>query len=99
MNSRRACTLALPLLLVAAGCGFTSRARTTVVPDVTGEPLDVAEDTLDAVGLNYQTVGGGAFGIIVRSHWTVCRQRPAPGRRAGGHARRLPGLRRVGRRR
>ena len=29
-----------------------------------------------------EAVGGGAFGIIVRSHWTVCAQSPKPGRSA-----------------
>lgn len=43
-----------------------------------GERLNVAEDTLDATGLRYQTAGGGDFGIVVRSHWTVCRQDPPP---------------------
>jgi hypothetical protein len=50
---------------------------------VTMEPLNAAEDDLDAKGLSYDTVGGGLFGIIARSHWTVCKQVPAAGRRAG----------------
>jgi hypothetical protein len=45
---------------------------------VTGRRLDVAENSLDARGLGYRTVGGGELGIIVRSHWTVCAQRPRP---------------------
>ena len=48
------------------------------VPDVTGERLDLAQDTLDASGLRYRTEGGGAFGIVVRSHWFVCQQSPPP---------------------
>ena len=50
------------------------------VPDLRGERLDVAEDRLDSLGLRYEALGGGAFGIVVRSHWTVCAQSPAPGR-------------------
>jgi beta-lactam-binding protein with PASTA domain len=65
------CTFAL----AASACGS---ARPRAVPDVTGKRLDVAEDTLDALGLHYRTAGGGAFGIVVRSHWYVCEQRPAP---------------------
>ena len=49
------------------------------MPDVTLQPLNAAEDTLDAKGLGYQAVGGGLFGIVVRSHWMVCRQSPRPG--------------------
>ena len=74
-----AATVALGLLLAGAACGST-RARP--VPDVTGEQLGSAEDTLDAAGLRYKAVGGGTFGIVVRSRWTVCRQSPAPKTRA-----------------
>ena len=64
------------LALLLAGCGTT---EPKAVPDVSGQSLDVAEDTLDRAGLRYDAVGGGAFGIVVRSHWTVCKQIPAPG--------------------
>lgn len=67
----------LPLL--AAACGGGTAAR---VPDVRGEPLDVAEHRLQARGLGFEEVGGGAFGIVVRDNWTVCDQEPRPGRRA-----------------
>jgi beta-lactam-binding protein with PASTA domain len=70
-----AAALAAVLLLVGTACGST---RPRPVPDVTGKRLDVAEDTLDALGLRYRTAGGGAFGIIVRSHWYVCEQTPSP---------------------
>ena len=70
---------AAALLLGATACGST---RPAPVPDVTGERLDVAEDTLDAAGLRYHPVGGGAFGIILPSRWTVCSQIPTPGKRA-----------------
>src|SRR5436309_8687318 len=66
-------------MLLATACGST---RPEVVPDVRGERLDVAEDTLDSSGLRYATAGGGALGIIVRSHWYVCRQDPAPRNKA-----------------
>ena len=60
------------------GCGSSSNT-VAHVPDVRQQPLDAAEDTLDARGLRYDAVGGGLFGIVVRSHWTVCRQEPRPG--------------------
>jgi len=68
-------TLVLAVVLVGAACGSV---RATKVPDVTGQRLDDAEDVLDAAGLRYRTVGGGIFGIVVRSHWVVCRQVPPP---------------------
>ena len=66
---------------LALACLFTGCAATRpkTLPDLSGERLDVAEDTLDRAGLRYEAVGGGALGIVVRSRWTVCRQRPAAG--------------------
>jgi hypothetical protein len=66
-------------VLALAGCGSN---EPKVVPDVRHERLDVAEERLDGLGLGYEEVGGGAFGIVVRSEWEVCRQEPAPGRKA-----------------
>jgi hypothetical protein len=60
------------LVLACSACGL---ARARPVPNVAGLRLDVAENKLDALDLRYRTVGGGAFGIVVRSHWIVCRQR------------------------
>jgi beta-lactam-binding protein with PASTA domain len=63
-------------LLALAGCGGSDPQT---VPDVRGKRLDVAERRLDSLGLDYERVGGGAFGIVVRSNWTVCDQRPRAG--------------------
>jgi beta-lactam-binding protein with PASTA domain len=74
-------TLALLLAIAAvaclAGCGSAPRRH---APNVTGLQLDAAEGRLDALGLHYDTSGGGDFGIVIRSNWTVCRQSPAPHR-------------------
>jgi beta-lactam-binding protein with PASTA domain len=72
-------TLLLAGSLALAGCGG-SEPRT--VPDLRGDRLDVAEERLDDLGLEYDEVGGGAFGIVVRSNWEVCDQKPRPGARA-----------------
>ncbi len=66
------------LLVAVVGCGSSGRTAARV-PDVTQQPLDAAQDALDAEGLRYDTVGGGLFGIVVRSHWTVCSQEPRAG--------------------
>jgi hypothetical protein len=68
------------LALVLAGCGSTPQAKR--VPNVRGERLDLAEARLDARGLRWEEVGGGVFGVIVRSNWYVDEQIPAPGKRA-----------------
>lgn len=72
---KRLVLLASLTVAVLTGCG---NAHPRPVPNVTGERLDVAEDRLDALGLHYSASGGGTFGIVIRSHWTVCSQRPAP---------------------
>ena len=60
------------LLVTAAGCGGEPEPK--AAPDLRGERLDVAEQRLDELGLEYERVGGGALGIVVRSRRTVCRQ-------------------------
>jgi len=52
---------------------------TSPLPNEVGERLDVAEDDLRGKGLRYREVGGGTFGIVVKSNWTVCETRPGPG--------------------
>jgi beta-lactam-binding protein with PASTA domain len=66
-------------LLLLSGCGATERAE---VPDVRGERLDVAERHLEDAGLDAEPIGGGTFGIVVRSNWVVCDQEPEPGEEA-----------------
>ena len=47
-----------------------------------GKRLDVAQERLDDAGVGYEVIGGGALGVIVRSNWEVCEQRPGAGARA-----------------
>jgi beta-lactam-binding protein with PASTA domain len=70
---------AIGAVVTLSGCGSAQRHS---VPDVTGQPLNGAEDRLDAAGLDHQTSGGGLLGIVIRSNWTVCSQSPAPRRKA-----------------
>jgi beta-lactam-binding protein with PASTA domain len=69
--------LLLAVIFVVAGCGETAKPKH--VPDVRGQRLDLAEDRLDARGLDWEEIGGGTLGIVIRSHWWVCDQQPAPG--------------------
>ena len=75
MQKTLSVVFAVAAVLALAGCG---PAKPTAVPDVVGQRLDIAQDTLDATGLRYTTIGGGTLGIVDRSHWIVCRQSPAP---------------------
>src|SRR5712691_9628610 len=72
-------SIVLPAL-AAAGCG--GKAPRRVVPDVRGQRLDVAEHHLSARHLDFEEVGGGTFGVVVRSNWWVCDQEPRPGKKA-----------------
>lgn len=71
----------LVCLAFIAGCGSGSD-EASVMPDVVGEGLDVAKSDLSAAGISeddLEVVGGGMFGVVVESNWTVCEQSPSPG--------------------
>jgi hypothetical protein len=65
--------------LLGAGCSSSSPQK---VPDVVGQNLDQAEGTLSAQGIGNKVYGGGAFGIVIKSDWTVCSQNPLAGNEA-----------------
>jgi beta-lactam-binding protein with PASTA domain len=77
MTTKRLLLCCAVVLFAVTGCGGRE-ART--VPDVAGERLDVAQEELDDVGVGSEVIGGGTFGVVVRSHWRVCEQHPSPGR-------------------
>lgn len=53
----------------------------SVMPDVVGNRLDVAQNDIERAGFggDVEVVGGGLFGVIDESNWIVCEQSPAPG--------------------
>jgi hypothetical protein len=55
-------------------------AEDVKMPDYVGQTLDIAEDELDSMGVTYHEVGGGTFGIVVPSNWTVCQTKPKAGK-------------------
>ena len=61
------------------------------VPSLAGQPLDVAEQRLNDLGLHSSEEGGGLFGVLIPSDWDVCETSP-------GRLGRLPGLDRPARR-
>jgi hypothetical protein len=71
-----------------APAATTSTATTApaaqTVPDVVGHHLNIAEDDLSLHGVSYRTVGGGAFGIVVKFDWKVCATVPGPGEPVNG---------------
>lgn len=79
------------LVLSVAGCGSEEDTGTaaptkttdsdTAMPDVLGKRLDVALSDIKRSGLenDVEVVGGGTFGVVDESNWTVCEQSPAAG--------------------
>jgi hypothetical protein len=56
-----------------------SEPEVVLTPSVTGLRLDIAYSDFDAVGVgegDIEIVGGGTFGILDESNWTVCEQSP-----------------------
>jgi beta-lactam-binding protein with PASTA domain len=52
-----------------------------VMPDVTAKRLDVAISDIERVGVDdeVEVLGGGTFGVVDESNWTVCDQQPSAG--------------------
>jgi hypothetical protein len=61
-----------------AGC---SGGAAVTMPDVVGKRLDVAISDVKRAGIDDEVdvVGGGMFGVLDKSNWTVCSQDPASG--------------------
>jgi hypothetical protein len=70
---------ATELLETSDGAGAKADPRTVEVPDLEGEPLDLAEQDLSGLGLRSQTVGGGVLGILIDANWEVCETDPGGG--------------------
>lgn len=77
MQARRL-TAALVVVFALAGC---SSDQQSVMPDVVGEQLDVAQSDIERAGFedDVEVVGGGMFGVVDESNWQVCEQLPAAG--------------------
>lgn len=68
----------IPLGLLLTACGAPAKAE---MPNVVGERLDVALSDIDRAGYgdDPEILGGGLFGVVQKSNWTVCKQDPATG--------------------
>jgi serine/threonine protein kinase len=92
-RKRRRLIWALLVLLVIAGLGaaavievpkLSESGRTASpsgieLPSLAGQPLDVAEQRLDDLGLRSSEEGGGLFGVLVPADWNVCETSPGGG--------------------
>jgi beta-lactam-binding protein with PASTA domain len=73
-------SLLLALVVALSACGGADGP----VPDVTGKRLDVAKSEMSDAGYDTEEIGGGAFGIVAESNWTVCETDPPAGDMGGG---------------
>lgn len=64
---------------VLAGLAFSGCGGDGITPSLVGQRLDVAESNVKDHGLKSEEIGGGTFGIVKKSNWTVCQQDPKPG--------------------
>jgi hypothetical protein len=97
---RRLVRLALAVLVLAAlgTAAFVGVSRLNdnqsspakpsgvTVPDLTGQPLDVAEGRLDRLGLKHTAESDSLFGVLFASDWSVCSTDPAGGRVVRPHS-------------
>ena len=71
------------LILGLAGCGESDEGAqsATVMPEVVGQQLDAALTAIEDAGFedDVDVGGGGMFGVVDESNWTVCDQTPAAG--------------------
>ena len=72
-------------VLVSCG-GVGGEAPVPTMPEVVGERLDVAKSDIGRAGIEGETeiLGGGTFGVVDDSNWTVCEQLPAAGSPVNG---------------
>jgi hypothetical protein len=68
-----------PMLICLPAANLPRVGVAVAVPTLTGGRLDHAETALDRLGIPYRTSGGGLFGIISSSNWTVCATSPSAG--------------------
>jgi hypothetical protein len=76
----RRLVLALAALSVI-GLTTACSGEPVVMPDVVGKTLDDAKKAVEKAGFDddVEVEGGGVFGIVVESNWTVCSQAPSEG--------------------
>ncbi len=71
------------IALSVAGC---SGGEPNTMPDVVGKRLDIALSDVERAGFDdeVEVLGGGAFGVLDESNWTVCSQEPESGAEIAG---------------
>lgn len=78
LRRSRAALTAAAIIVSLAGC---SGGEPITMPDLVGKKLDAARTDVEQAGFDddVEVDGGGVFGIVVESNWTVCSQEPLSG--------------------
>ena len=75
--------IGLSLVLGLGACGGSEKGADAqaVMPEVVGKKLDVALGGIKSAGFkdDVEIIGGGTFGVVNESNWTVCAQAPSAG--------------------
>jgi hypothetical protein len=81
MNVRAALIVPAASIMLAATLSACGSDEPAVMPDVTTRRLDIALSDIEKAGFEdeVEVLGGGTFGILDESNWTVCDQEPAAG--------------------
>lgn len=71
----------LAAIFITLGLTACGAAKATVMPEAVGKQLDVAKSDIKRAGFagEVEVLGGGIFGIVEESNWTVCEQLPSAG--------------------
>jgi hypothetical protein len=79
-------TLGITLGVLALAVTACGDEKDVVMPDVTTKRLDIALSDIERAGFEdeVEVLGGGMFGVVDESNWTVCDQEPKPGTPVAG---------------
>ncbi|WP_114424523.1 PASTA domain-containing protein [Nocardioides houyundeii] len=72
---------AATLLALAVPLSSCGEDEPLVMPELVGKRLDIALSDVERAGFEdeVEVLGGGTFGVLDESNWTVCSQEPAEG--------------------
>ena len=77
-------TTRVPATTAPTSPPVAASGTTTVPGNLVNKTLPADESELDTDAIGYKTVGGGVFGILVKSDWGVCATTPTAGQPVHG---------------
>jgi beta-lactam-binding protein with PASTA domain len=82
----RRLALVVSTLLLLTGVAACGSDEPVAMPDVVGKRLDIAVSDIERAGFedDVEVLGGGTFGVLDETNWTVCSQEPQAGNDLAG---------------